>query len=134
MDSNLLQTLDPSIFLNNPYLLEISFNGNKINALSSKMFQSFYNTPLVLNLGNNTCINQLFNGLQDATKQKALETALSTCDRTYMANNVENLSQLLKDLANLLNNFFASMGSPVLNVNSLLTSYAGKVTNFTKYL
>ncbi len=32
----------------------------KINSLSSKMFQLFYNTSLALNLRNNLCIDQYF--------------------------------------------------------------------------
>jgi hypothetical protein len=94
------------------------------------MFQSFYNTSLALDLRNNVCFNQKFDGgfLLNVTQQRALESALETC------NNPGNSSSLLKDLANLLQNFFKDMSSSVLNVNNVLTNYSVKVTNFTKYV
>jgi Leucine-rich repeat (LRR) protein len=80
MDFNLLLTLDATIFLNNTKLKNLSLHGNKINALSSKMFQSFYNTSLSLDLRNNVCINQSFGSgfLLNEMQQRSLETALET--------------------------------------------------------
>jgi Leucine-rich repeat (LRR) protein len=136
LNNNSLQTLNATIFTSNSKLLTLSLNGNKISALSSKMFQSFYNTSLALDLTNNICINQAFAGgfLRDVTQQRALESALDTCNKQYVANNPGNSSSLLKDLANLLQNFFVDMSSSVLNVNNVLTNYSTKVTNFTKFV
>ncbi len=133
---NSLQTLDATIFSNNKKLITISLYGNKINALSSKMFQSFYNTSLALDLRSNPCIDQNFatGSLLNVTKQLALESALETCNKQYLANNPGIYSSLFKDLANLLQNFFVDMSSYVLSVNNVLTNYSMKVANFTKFV
>jgi Leucine-rich repeat (LRR) protein len=81
MEYNSLQTLDPTIFLNNLKLLYLSLR-NTITTLSSKMFQPFYNTSLIMDLNNNVCINQPFDGLLNETQQRALESALETCNKT----------------------------------------------------
>jgi Leucine-rich repeat (LRR) protein len=136
MDSNFLQTLDATIFSSNKKLLYLSLYGNKITALSNKMFQSFYNTSLALDLRSNLCINQNFASgfLRNVTQQLALESALEICNKLYVANNPGISSSLLKDLTNLLQNFFVDMSSSVLNVNNVLTNYSAKVTNFTKFV
>jgi hypothetical protein len=135
-NNNSLQTLDTTIFSRNIKLLTLALNSNKINALSFKMFQQFYNTSLALDLSNNLCINRNFGSgfLLDVTQQRALESALETCNKQYVASNPGNSSSLLKDLANLLQNFLADSSSSVLNVNNVLTNYSAKVTNFTKFV
>jgi Leucine-rich repeat (LRR) protein len=136
LNNNTLQTLDATIFSSNRILLTIYLSNNKINALSSKMFQSFYNTSLTLDLTNNLCINQNFAGdfLRNVTQQRALESALEICNKQFVANNPGNSSLLLKDLANLLQNFLTDMSSSVLNLNNVLTNYSAKVANFTKFV
>jgi Leucine-rich repeat (LRR) protein len=136
LHNNSLQTLDATIFTSNIKLLTLSLNGNKINALSSKMFQTYYNTSLALDLRSNLCIDQYFIGgfLLNVAQQRALESALETCNKQYVANNPGNPSSLLKDLGNLLQNFFKDMSSSVLGVNNVLTNYSAKLTNFTKYV
>jgi Leucine-rich repeat (LRR) protein len=129
LDNNSLQTLDATIFSNNSNLLTLFLGSNKINSLSSTMFQSFYNTSLALDLTNNLCINQNFSSgsLLDVTQQLALESALETCYKQYVANNPGILLSLLKDLANLFQNFVA-------NSNNVLTNYSAGVANITKYV
>jgi Leucine-rich repeat (LRR) protein len=136
LDNNSLQTLDATIFSKNTKLLYLYLNNNKVNALSNKMFQQFYNTRLELDLRNNLCINQNFTTgfLRNMTQQRALESALETCNKQYVANNPGNSSLLLKDLANLLQNFLVDMSSSVSNVNNVLTNYSTKVANFTKFV
>jgi hypothetical protein len=89
-----------------------------------------------LELSNNLCIDQNFDSdfLLNVTQQRALESALETCNKQYVANNPGNSSSLLKVLANLLQAFFIDMSSSVLNVNNVLTNYLMKVTNFTKFI
>ncbi len=136
LNTNSLQTLDAMIFTSNTQLSYLSLFNNKINALSSKIFRSFYNTSLFLELSNNLCIDQNFDSdfLLNVTQQRALESALETCNKQYVANNPGNSSSLLKVLANLLQAFFIDMSSSVLNVNNVLTNYLMKVTNFTKFI
>ncbi len=136
MNANNLQTLDATIFSSNAKLLQLSLGNNKINAISNKMFQSFYNTSLALDLSNNLCINQNFASgfLLDVIQQRAFEFALDTCNKQYVGNNPGNSSSLLKDLASLLQNFLVDMSSSVLNVNNVVTNYSMKVANFTKYV
>jgi hypothetical protein len=67
-------------------------------------------------------------------QQLALESALETYNKQYVANNPANSSSLLKDLAYLLQNFLKDMSSSVLNVNNVLTNYSAKVVNFTKFV
>jgi hypothetical protein len=100
------------------------------------MFQSFYKTSLALDLRNNLCIDQVFDSgfLLTVTQQRAFESALDTCNKQYVANNPGNSSSLLKDLANLLQNFLKDLSSSVLNANNVLTNYSAKVTNFTKFV
>jgi Leucine-rich repeat (LRR) protein len=78
LNYNALQTLDATIFSNNKKLITISLYGNKINAVSSKMFQSFYNTSLALDLRSNPCIDQYFGigFLLNVAQQRALESFL----------------------------------------------------------
>jgi Leucine-rich repeat (LRR) protein len=136
LNNNSLQALDATIFLNNKKLTKLFLNDNKINALSNKMFQSFYNTSLELDLRSNLCIDQDFASgfLLNVTQQRALESALETCNKQYVAIIPVNSSLLLKDLANLFQNFLKDMSSSVLNVNNVLTNYSAKVANFTKYV
>jgi Leucine-rich repeat (LRR) protein len=136
LHNNSLQTLDATIFSNNTKLLILSLNGNKIDVLSNKMFQTFYNTSLALDLRSNICIDQNFIGgfLLNVAQQRALESALETCNKQYVAKNPGNPLSLLKDLGNLLQNFFKDMSSSVLGVNNVLTNYSMNVANFTKYV
>jgi Leucine-rich repeat (LRR) protein len=137
LGNNSLQTLDATIFSNNMKLLTLSLRSNKISVLSSKMFQSFYNSSLALDLSNNLCINQTYSSgfLLSVAQQRALESALETCNKQCIANNPTNSSSsLLKDLSSLLQNFFKDMSSSVLSVNNVLTNYSLKVANFTRFV
>jgi hypothetical protein len=82
------------------------------------------------------CIDQNFGSgfLLNVAQQRTLETALDTCNKQYVANNPGNSSSLLRDLANLLQNFLVDLSSSVLNVNNVLNNYSMKVANFTKYV
>jgi hypothetical protein len=99
--------LDATIFSDNKKLQYLYLGSNKINALSNKMFQQFYNTLLALDFNYNLCINKNFasGSLINATQQQAFESALEICNKLYVANNPGNSSSLLRDLANLLQNF-----------------------------
>jgi Leucine-rich repeat (LRR) protein len=136
MDFNLLESLDAIFLVKNTKLEFFSLHGNKINTLSRKMFQPFYNTSLSLDLRNNVCINQSFGSgfLLNEMQQRSLENALETCDKICVPTNSGNSTQLLLDLANLLNNFFVAMSKSILNVNGVLTNYSAKVSNFTRYI
>jgi Leucine-rich repeat (LRR) protein len=133
---NNLQTLDPTIFSNNKKLRYVSLNNNKINAISNQIFKNSYDTLFILDLSKNICVDVKFElvSFANVTVQRSLESALETCNSKYIADDAAKSSQLLKNVAKLLNNFFVAVSLSALNLNNVLSNYTARILNTTQYV
>jgi Leucine-rich repeat (LRR) protein len=119
---NPLTALDKNLFSKNKQLRKIILQYNKLNAIFDTTFSGLTQLKS-LNLLNNVCINQNFEGASAAT----IVSALAKCDANAKVNsapNCDNYVTQMKNLSGIIN----SVNAVLANLSQALGQF-GKITS-----